>query len=387
MAQDSFATEAFTLLAVALLVILLRTLARSLSAGIRRFAWDDYLMIFAAVLYTMETVAAVSVGARFKGLANNSMTPEQRASLSPDDPEWRLRIDGSKTQVIGWSLYTSLLWLLKLCMTIFYSRLTEGLPQTRVHVGLVLVGTTYVATILSILLGCRPLRNNWQINPEPPNHCQPAISKINLYVTVVLNVVTDLYLMSIPIPVLLKANMPRRRKCLLLVMFSGGIFVIMAGILRCVLILTAGANGAQQAGSWACRETFVAVVIGNIPMIYPLFTRCMRKLGATQMFSSHGLSDQSGSSLGKPRFERKSSGKPRFLHPLSTTNATASDSNDRIIEMGPVPTSKDGINITTETAVDVTAASSRQENRPYDNYSYAKPTGPGYSFQVNQHQV
>jgi hypothetical protein len=35
-----------------------------------------------------------------------------------------------------------------------------------------------------------------------------------------------------------KANLPRRRKALLIVMFGGGIFVTMAGILRCVLILT-----------------------------------------------------------------------------------------------------------------------------------------------------
>ncbi len=31
--------------------------------------------------------------------------------------------------------------------------------------------------------------------------CQPAISKINVFVTVVLNVLTDLYLISIPLPV------------------------------------------------------------------------------------------------------------------------------------------------------------------------------------------
>lgn len=93
--------------------------------------------------------------------------------------------------------------------------------QTRIKIGLVAVGVTYIATILSILLGCRPLHKNWQINPDPgsknsprfsplnqkvtrltsPDYCQPAISKIDLYVTVVLNVVTDVYLMSIPLPV------------------------------------------------------------------------------------------------------------------------------------------------------------------------------------------
>jgi hypothetical protein len=52
------------------------------------------------------------------------MTDEQRVSLSADSEEYRLRVGGSKIQVAGWSLYTLLLWLLKTCMAIFYSRLT-----------------------------------------------------------------------------------------------------------------------------------------------------------------------------------------------------------------------------------------------------------------------
>ena len=52
------------------------------------------------------------------------MTDEARRTLPPDSPEYGLRVGGSKLQLIGWSLYTLLLWLLKLCMTIFYTRLT-----------------------------------------------------------------------------------------------------------------------------------------------------------------------------------------------------------------------------------------------------------------------
>jgi len=47
--MGDFATEAFTLLAVALVIIALRTYARSTSAGIRNFEVDDYLMLLAAV--------------------------------------------------------------------------------------------------------------------------------------------------------------------------------------------------------------------------------------------------------------------------------------------------------------------------------------------------
>ncbi|CAG7935675.1 unnamed protein product [Penicillium nalgiovense] len=279
--MDGFNTEAFTLLGVAIVVIGLRTTARWVMVGPKRFQADDYLMLVACVVYGLETGAAYMVGAWFMGLANNAMTDEERKNLSPDSEEYRLRVGGSKVQVAGWSLYTLLLWLLKTCMAIFYSRLTAGLVnmRVRIHVAYVLIAITYIATVCSILFGCHPMEKNWQIHPNPGNYCQPAVSKIDIYVTVVLNVATDLYLISIPAPMLVKARLKWREKLELLILFSGGLFVMMAGILRCVLILTAGANGAQQAGSWACRETFVAVVIGNIPMIYPLVRRFTRRAG------------------------------------------------------------------------------------------------------------
>ncbi|OQE17960.1 hypothetical protein PENSTE_c019G01649 [Penicillium steckii] len=316
--MGDFNTEAFTLLAVAIVVIGLRTTARWIMVGPRNFQPDDYLMLLACVVYGLETGAAYMVGAWFMGLANNAMTDEQRRTLSPNSEEYRLRVGGSKVQVTGWSLYTLLLWLLKTCMAIFYSRLTAGLinMRVRIHVAYVLIGVTYIATICSILFGCHPMHKNWQIYPNPGNYCQPAVSKIDIYVTVVLNVTTDIYLISIPAPMLFKARLRWREKLELLILFSGGLFVMMAGILRCVLILTAGANGAQQAGSWACRETFVAVIIGNIPMIYPLIRRVARRAGLylttksdSQSYPAYPLSEGENISGYSKR--------KKFRHPLS----------------------------------------------------------------------
>ena len=127
------------------------------------------------------------VGAWFMGLANNAMTDEQRTTLSPDSEEYRLRVGGSKVQVAGWSLYTLLLWLLKTCMAVFYSRLTyvsihiylcitdicpissAGLinMRVRIHIAFGFIAATYIATICSILFGCHPMHKNWQINPDP----------------------------------------------------------------------------------------------------------------------------------------------------------------------------------------------------------------------------
>ncbi|KAF1961445.1 hypothetical protein CC80DRAFT_237658 [Byssothecium circinans] len=290
---NAFTTEAFTLLGVGITVVALRTVARATVVGVKHFQFDDYLMCVAAVIYSLETATAYAVGAWWRGLANNGMTDAQRKALDPNSEEYRLREGGSKTQLVGWSLYTLLLWTLKLCMCHFYSRLTVGLHhlELRVKIGYAVIAATYIATELSILLGCHPLRKNWQIYPDPGNHCQPAISKIDLYVTVVLNVTTDMYLLSIPLPMLWKANLEKRRKISLLIIFGGGIFVMMAGILRCALIIKDPVNGAQAAGSWACRETFVAVVIGNLPMIYPHFMR-----GVEKALSMSGLSRSGRSS-------------------------------------------------------------------------------------------
>lgn len=147
-AVEAFYKEAWTLLAIALIFIILRLYARyTMAGGFRGFKPDDYLMIVAGVgfilwhgnrharmsltarsfeqaVYAMETTAAYCVGFLARGLANNGMTEEQRRLLEPGSPEWNFRMTGVTIQLIGWSLYTLLLWLLKGCLLIFYSRLT-----------------------------------------------------------------------------------------------------------------------------------------------------------------------------------------------------------------------------------------------------------------------
>ena len=139
---ENFIAEYFSLLAISLVVISLRTISRVSLLGIRRLQLDDYLMILAGVrnfsyhlswkceltrhlqcLYSAETVAAYYVTV-FRGITNGSMTEEERATLSPNTQEYHYRVWGSKTQLMGWVVYTVLLWTLKTCMLVFYSRLT-----------------------------------------------------------------------------------------------------------------------------------------------------------------------------------------------------------------------------------------------------------------------
>lgn len=107
--MDAFVTEAFTLLGVALLFIGLRSYVRISTVGWKGLQADDYLMWVAAVsavgsrclyfcancldkiAYSAETALAYSVGAYWRGLANNGMTDEQRELLEPNSEEFMLR--------------------------------------------------------------------------------------------------------------------------------------------------------------------------------------------------------------------------------------------------------------------------------------------------------
>jgi hypothetical protein len=48
------------------------------------------------------------------------------------------------------------------------TELQDGLGfQRRVYIGFAVIGITWIAVLLSILLGCQPLHKNWQIYPDP----------------------------------------------------------------------------------------------------------------------------------------------------------------------------------------------------------------------------
>ena len=48
-AAHQFLVEEFTLLSIGILFVVLRTISRLLSVGIKKFQLDDYLMLFALV--------------------------------------------------------------------------------------------------------------------------------------------------------------------------------------------------------------------------------------------------------------------------------------------------------------------------------------------------
>ncbi|KAF1840946.1 uncharacterized protein K460DRAFT_250866, partial [Cucurbitaria berberidis CBS 394.84] len=337
----NFFHEAWSYVGVAAFVVILRFCLKLYHGGWRHLALDDALMFCALLFYAAETSAAHMI-VSWKGLGNNNMTPQQRASLDPHSEEWSTRVKGAKMNIVGWSTYTTLFWLLKSCWTIYYSRLTNGVNHMdmRIKLSWGLLGTTFIACFGVIIFQCRPFHKNWQINPNPGNVCQPAYSFLQVCFIMALNTVTDLYLMAIPIPIIWKARLDKKRKLQLLILFSLSWIVIVFGIIRCITLVTTGEYEISQSGPWSVRESFLAVLVSNAPVVVPLFKRWFQDMTGTA--TSHFRSGKSDSyQLDSQNKDSKSGShanstskdvkkKKKFHHPLSLPTNTKWGSDEDI---------------------------------------------------------
>ncbi|KAH8658062.1 hypothetical protein BX600DRAFT_514584 [Xylariales sp. PMI_506] len=296
-ANRAFDIEMWTMYASGVLVTALRTYARWKAIGFRSFRADDYLVWVAIIFYSAQSALAYSVGAFAQGLANNGMTDAERAVLSPDDPEYAMRVLGSKIQVIGWTTYTLLIGSLKLSILVFYVRLTEGLSRRYrmpIWAGFGLVGSSIIASVLAVMLSCRPFHHYWQINPDPGSEfrtddedsCEAAVSKPIVFTAFSSNVLTDIYLILIPAPLLWESSLRLMKKIAASIVLSAGIFVLVCAVLKTIFLFTDDTDGAQLAGAWGTREAFVAVCTTNLPLIFPLLKVWLRPLFGSVLRSS-----------------------------------------------------------------------------------------------------
>ncbi|KAL2862397.1 uncharacterized protein BJX67DRAFT_385648 [Aspergillus lucknowensis] len=260
-----FQKEAWTEYGIGVIVILFRIFARLKVVGFKNWQGDDLFAIVSLVFWTAELTMLELIGQHG---TNIGLTNTQRAALTPE--QTASLVFGSKCLMAGWTCYVTLIWSLKACMLFFYNRLTLGLMQQKlVKLNAVLCGATYVAVIFTIFLHCRPLSKHFQVYPDPGLNC--TADYVNYIVIAVTNVLTDAILLTIPIPLLAKVKIALRRKLIIGVLLCGGVFVMAATLLRCILSLQS-IESINTSTIWAIRETFVAIIAVNAPCIKPLFS-------------------------------------------------------------------------------------------------------------------
>ncbi|KAK3936785.1 hypothetical protein QBC46DRAFT_357189 [Diplogelasinospora grovesii] len=270
---DTLKTQSWALYAVGMFLICLRMYARCHRLGIRSLQADDYLMMLAAALYTGLIITLNAVA---QGGGSNLFPKEMLGTFTPEEIEER--IYGSKVVVVSEQMMLMVIYVLKACVLILYTRLTLGLHAQRwVRYIAYYVVCGFVGTEIAFFTACRPsFQSYWSM---PPTDDQCATLEHYAIVQGSLNISSDALMLCIPLPLIRKMAMPVKQKLVLFFLFSLGFFVIIAAVMTKVFNLKDMFDPVYML--WYVREASVAVYVANLPSIWPLLREwfpCLRGL-------------------------------------------------------------------------------------------------------------
>ncbi|KAJ5774096.1 hypothetical protein N7457_008992 [Penicillium paradoxum] len=267
-------TEAIVFWSIGLIVYVGRIVARIIANGsFKRLFVDDYVMTATFAVYTTLLVL-IQISARY---ATNLMDPKEYDQVLADPKQVSDRIYGSKI-VIG--LEQCMListWGVKTCMLMLYWRITQNLKSNLyikilsvyVAVGFVVIMVTYYGVY------CRPFSQYWAM---PVKDLQCATYQHYSITQAVFNISSDVVMFIIPIPLLIQAQLKRRRKVVLIGVMSLGLFTVIAAILNKYFNFASPLTTTYQI--WYIREASTSIYVANLMCWWPL----LRKLFGLKAF-------------------------------------------------------------------------------------------------------
>ncbi|KAK8008782.1 hypothetical protein PG991_011333 [Apiospora marii] len=329
-------TEIWTLYAFGSCLIICRLFVRIKMVGFRGLQPDDYIVVWVFIIYTSVSVVGHVLILDAQGHHTSQLSPQDRINLPKSD--YAIYEYGTKLFLVGETLYMGIVWSLKLCMAFFYRRLVRGLWTEKLILPLIGgIGATGIAGILTVYTTCVPTTKMWQILPDPGHLCVPQNPWVMITV-LCLNLATDLCILSLPIPVLAKMQTTAVRKTGLVFLFGLGAFTMVAAVLRIVSIFILQSESAGAL--WSIREDFIAVVVTQAPMVYPLFGR---KFWTAAYGSGSGSASKGGSYYKqkdgpgeshelRSGTQSKKAKDPYSLTQLGITQVGGSESQEEMIE-------------------------------------------------------
>jgi fucose permease len=190
----------------------------------------------------------------------------------------------------------------KSSIIIFYLRLsrnTHGLLRIASWITFAVVNVAGLILTFFNIFQCIPVSEVF----APAGTCIPLIT---LYLaSVPVNVITDIAVLVLPIPVLTGMQLPRKQKTILIATFGLGVYVIATDIVRIYYLQqsSSGYSGASQADTspllgdevnfawyaslsfmWSAVEVNVGIICACVPTLKPLISRILPNL----IYSNHG---------------------------------------------------------------------------------------------------
>ncbi|KAI1381443.1 hypothetical protein F4677DRAFT_460586 [Hypoxylon crocopeplum] len=255
--------EWYTSYAIGMAIFITRIFGKILLVGIRGLSLDD---AFTVTFWTLDLILVWYIGIHGSSVGQDPVSAERLDEATVES----FRI-GDKLTFAGWICYICIIWSMKGIILCYYDQLTMNLWQNKLAKRIRwLALVTFVIALLFQFTLCVAVQEAWQVKPYPSDKCVFRKENYILYPT--LSIIVDLGIMAIPLPLLWQAQLPIRRKIILGIFFTSGIFVVVATILRTVYSLRSLLD-LLVAVQWTTREFLVTAFVVSAPSIKPLFSR------------------------------------------------------------------------------------------------------------------
>ncbi|KAH8668745.1 CFEM domain-containing protein [Xylariales sp. PMI_506] len=272
---------------VALLVFIMR-MCSTLPRGGRMAGWDDYTMIVTVALATPPTVFSVL-------LSQNGLGKDI----------WTLPLHNIENVLfyyyLGEIFYFSALSMNKISLLLFMLRVFPDRTFRKIVYIVIGLCIAYgVSFILATAFQCSPINYSWlQIDSTVRGSC----NNINLqgWLSAIFNITIDLIIIVLPLKSLYGLQINWKKKFMIMLMFSVGIFVTLVSVIRLrSLILFADSENItwdySPAAWWSTIELHVGIICACLPALRSLFVSLgVKVLGSTKGRSRGDTYHSSGS--------------------------------------------------------------------------------------------
>ncbi|KAJ5578408.1 uncharacterized protein N7459_007372 [Penicillium hispanicum] len=243
--------------AFSMAVIIVRLCGRYVR--IERFFREDKVMMLSMIPLTIRMILVHFV---LIWGTNNVQT------LGLTQDEISKREIGSKLVLASRIFYTIFIWTAKLTVCEFLKRMTGVVWRRAVSISLHIIHffliSTLIAIVIATLAECHPVDHYWQVIPDPGPRCRSGYAQ--LITMGVCDVITDLLLIAFPVPIILTAQMPLKRKLGLVALFCLSAVLIAITCYRVPKVIEH--EGAQPYRSLiASLEILAATAVSNIVVI------------------------------------------------------------------------------------------------------------------------
>ncbi|KAI9680534.1 MAG: hypothetical protein M1817_003974 [Caeruleum heppii] len=264
-------------------VVALRLVSRV--AIVRKVSWNDHFMILAWVLAFGLSFSICFGTSRGLGLRDADIRPEWEASLI-------------RSEYVFSVLYNPALMATKTSILLFYLSLSKTRPFFRWSCFTTLAVVNVAGAVLTFLniFQCRPALAAFQTQLSPSETC---IDIFTLYLSSApVNIITDLAILFLPMPLLTSMRLPRKQKNILVITFALGGFVAVVDVVRIAYLqqaslsrLEAGIDSTSRLGGrndfswyaslsymWSAVEVNVGIICACVPTLKPLVVRILPAL-------------------------------------------------------------------------------------------------------------